>query len=43
MQAEEAKRWCAENCNMPYLETSALNNTSVDEAFLTIVKKALDN
>lgn len=40
---EEAKKWCADNGNIPYFETSAILNTSVDEAFLTIVNKALDN
>ena len=28
---------------MPFYETSALENLSVDEAFMTMVKKALDN
>ena len=40
---EEAKQWCKENGDIPLYETSALNNTSVDDAFLTVVKQALDN
>ena len=43
VQNSEAKEWTSANNNMPYFETSAINNTSVDEAFITIVKKALDN
>ena len=39
----EAKEWTGANGNMPYFETSAMNNTSVDEAFVTLIKKALDN
>ena len=41
--SEEAQSWCKENGDIPYFETSALENTAVDEAFLTVVKKALDN
>lgn len=40
---DAAKNWCSENGNIPYFETSALENTMVDDAFLTMVKKALDN
>ena len=39
---EAAKAWCRDN-NIPYFETSALSNTCVDEAFMAMVKKALDN
>ena len=28
---------------MPYFETSAIENTGVDEAFLAMVKQALEN
>ena len=38
-----AKDWCEDNGNIPHFETSALENTNVDDAFLTMVKKALDN
>ena len=38
-----AKEWCASNGNIPYFETSALENVQVDDAFLTMVKKALAN
>ena len=40
---EEAKTWCRNNGNIPYFETSAMQNTLVDTAFLTMVKKAVDN
>ena len=43
VSAEQAKSWCAENGNIPYFETSALENTNVDDAFITMVKKALEN
>ena len=43
MSSEDAKNWCKENGNIPYFETSALDNICVDEAFITMVKKALDN
>ena len=38
-----AKDWCEDNGNIPHFETSALDNTMVDEAFITMIKKALDN
>ena len=43
VSTEAAEHWCKENGNMPYFETSALENTKVDEAFMTMVKKALEN
>ncbi len=43
VEMSEAKDWTASNANMPYFETSAMNNTSVDEAFVTVIKKALEN
>ena len=41
MTAEEAQAWCRENGNSPYYETSALENISVDNAFVEMVKMAL--
>ena len=41
--SDKAREWCRENGNIPYFETSALENLSVDDAFITVVKKALDN
>ena len=38
-----AKDWCEDNGNIPHFETSALENTNVDDAFLKMVKQALDN
>ena len=43
VSTEQAKQWCKDNGDMPYFETSALNNIAVDEAFITMIKKALDN
>ena len=43
VSADEAKSWCSENGKIPYFETSALENTNVDDAFITMVKKALEN
>ena len=43
VSSEEARSWCKENGDIPYFETSALENTAVDDAFLKVVKKALDN
>lgn len=36
-----AKAWCAEIGNVPYFETSALNNVMVEEAFLETAKVTL--
>ena len=43
MSSDAAKNWCLQNGNIPFFETSALDNTCVDDAFVTMVKKALDN
>ena len=43
VSADQARSWCAENGDIPYFETSALENTNVDDAFITMVKKALEN
>ena len=40
---ETAEQWCEQNGGMPYFETSAMQNKGVDDAFLTMVKKALEN
>ena len=38
VSTEEAKRWCDDNGQIPYFETSAIENTSVDTAFFQMVK-----
>ena len=35
------KQWCRENGDIPYYETSALENISVDNAFVEMAKLAL--
>ena len=39
--ADMAKRWCKSNGDIPYIETSAKENVSVDEAFMEMSKKAI--
>ena len=34
VSAMSAKDWCEDNNNIPHFETSALENTNVDDAFL---------
>lgn len=41
MKAQDAKAWCKENGDMPYYETSALENISVDNAFIEMAKMAI--
>ena len=41
MQASTARAWCRENGDIPYFEASALENTSVDNAFVEMAKLAL--
>ncbi len=41
MQASAVKQWCRENGDIPYYETSALENISVDNAFVEMAKLAL--
>jgi len=36
---EQAKDWCAQNGNLPYIETSAKMATNVDSAFQTAVER----
>ena len=40
---EAAEAWCKDNGNIPYFETSALGGTNVDDAFFTMIKRALEN
>ncbi len=42
IQREEAEQWCKDNGGLEYFETSAFNNTNVEQAFMAIGKKALD-
>ena len=35
------RQWCRENGDIPYYETSALENISVDNAFVEMAKLAL--
>ena len=39
---DDAEKWCAENSGIPYYETSATENVSVEDAFLCMVKRALE-
>lgn len=41
MSREAVQAWCRENGDIPYYETSALQNISVDNAFVDMVKLAL--
>ena len=34
---EMAEEWCKENGNIPYYETSALNNIGVDDGFISVI------
>jgi GTPase SAR1 family protein len=34
---DQAKAWCEQNCINQYLETSALDNTNVENAFLMLI------
>lgn len=38
---EDARKWCKANGDIPYFETSALENISVDHAFVEMAKSAL--
>ena len=37
----QLQRFCSENGNMPYIETSAKANTNVEQAFVKLAEKAL--
>lgn len=41
VQSATVKQWCRENGDIPYYETSALENISVDNAFVEMAKLAL--
>ena len=38
---DDAERWCKENNDVPYFETSAHASTNVEDAFMCMVKRAL--
>ena len=38
---EKAEAWCKENNDMPYFETSAMQGTSVNEAFIEMVRNGI--
>ena len=42
ISADQARAWCQKNGNIPYFETSATVNTNIDEAFMSIIQKAID-
>ena len=39
MQEQDARNWCIANANIPYIETSGLNGTNVEEAFKQVAAK----
>jgi Ras-related protein Rab-7A len=41
VKTQDAKSWCKENEDMPYYETSALENIAVDGAFIEMAKMAI--
>ena len=41
VKANDARAWCKENGDIPYYETSALENISVDTAFIEMAKVAI--
>ena len=41
VSSDQAKQWCKENGDLPYFETSALEDTNVSDAFMTLIQKAL--
>ena len=38
---QKAEAWSKENGNIPYYETSALENVAVDDAFITMAQAAI--
>jgi Ras-related protein Rab-7A len=38
---QKAEQWAKENGDIPYFETSAIENVSVDDAFITMAKMAI--
>jgi Ras-related protein Rab-7A len=41
VKSADAKAWCKENGNIPYFETSAKENVSVDDCFVEMAKMAI--
>ena len=41
VKSADAKQWCKENGDMPYYETSAIENIAVDNAFIEMAKMAI--
>ena len=41
VEEDRARKWCAENYDMSYYETSAKDGTKVNDAFLDMVRKAI--
>lgn len=41
VKSADAKAWCKENGDMPYYETSAIENIAVDNAFIEMAKMAI--
>ena len=39
---DEVNQWCKANGDIPHFETSALTNSNVDEAFLSMIRRALE-
>ena len=40
---DQAESWCRKNDNIPYYETSAVQNVGVDQASMSIIEKAIEN
>ena len=41
VKREKVEEWCRTNGNLLYFETSARNNTNIDEAFLGVAKEVI--
>jgi Ras-related protein Rab-7A len=41
VKSSDAKAWCKENGDIPYYETSAVENIAVDNAFIEMAKMAI--
>ncbi|CAI2380213.1 unnamed protein product [Moneuplotes crassus] len=42
VKEREAQEWCSSNGNLEYIETSAKDNTSVEEAFTKLIEKGME-
>ncbi|CAI2380175.1 unnamed protein product [Moneuplotes crassus] len=42
VKERDAQQWCADNGNLEYIETSAKDNTSVEEAFTKLIEKGME-